>query len=184
MTEPPADIMRRLRPIPTERRRGPACDIEGVDPSGAPISVEVVGATAPVLLLFLSADCIGCRDLWEGLSEFETGLADACRVAVVTRGPGDEDVSGVATLARFAVRSEDEPAHHAESRAPTSVSVPGDRAGDGVSVVMSTRAYADYRVGGAPFYAVVGPAAVLGEGVAWGADATLRAVRAALVASE
>ncbi len=182
--------MRRLRPIPTERRRGPACDIEGVDPSGAPISVEVVGATAPVLLLFLSADCIGCRDLWEGLSEFETGLAGACRVAVVTRGPGDEDVSAVARLARFAVRSEgepahaaDNPAHDAESRAPTSVSLPGDRAGDGVSVVMSTRAYADYRVGGAPFYAVVGPAAVLGEGVAWGVDATLRAVRAALVAS-
>ncbi len=167
MTEPPADIMRRLRPIPTDRRRGPAFDVEGVDPSGARISVEVVGTTAPVLLLFLSADCIGCRDLWEGLSEFETGLAGACRVAVVTRGPGVEDLSAVASLARSALRAADDPTHAAESQVP---------------VVMSTSAYVDYRVEGPPFYAVVGSAAVLGEGVAWGVDATLSAVRAALAA--
>ncbi len=49
---------------------------------------------------------------------------------------------------------------------------------------MSTAAYGDYRVDGPPFYAVVGSAAVLGEGVAWGVEATLRAVRAALAASE
>ena len=48
---------------------------------------------------------------------------------------------------------------------------------------MSTSAYVDYRVEGPPFYAVVGPVAVLGEGVAWGVDATLQAVRSALVAS-
>ncbi len=58
-----------------------------------------MGATAPALLLFLSAACVGCRDLWEGLSEFEAGLADACRLAVVTRSPSDEDVSAVASLA-------------------------------------------------------------------------------------
>ncbi len=46
---------------------------------------------------------------------------------------------------------------------------------------MSTAAYRHYRVDGPPFYAVVGPVAVLAEGVAWGVEATLRAVRAALV---
>ena len=197
MTEPPADILRRLRPIPTDRRRGPAFDVEGVDPSGAPVSVEVVGATAPVLLLFLSADCIGCRDLWEGLSEFETGLAGVCRVAVVTRGPGSRGrVRGghARSLRRRCPRRTD-PAHVAESQAPTRSPSPeiwrrsaagdlaGDLAGDRLPVVMSTSAYVDYRVEGPPFYAVVGPVAVLGEGVAWGVDATLQAVRSALVAS-
>jgi hypothetical protein len=164
--EPPADILRRLRPIPTDRRPGPASDVEGVDPGGGPRSVVVVGAAAPVLLLFLSAACVGCLDLWEGLSEFRAGLPEPCRLAVVTRSPGDEDASAVATLARSATWDA------------------AGRADDPVPVVMSTAAYSDYRVGGPPFYAVVGPATVLGEGVAWGVEATLRAVRAALLASE
>jgi hypothetical protein len=164
--EPPADILRRLRPIPTDRRRGPACDLEGVDPTGAQVSVEILGAAAPVLLLFLSAACVGCQDLWDGLSEFRVGLPEACRLAVVTRSPGDEDGSAVLTLARSATEA---PPGGADSPIP---------------VVMSTVAYRDYRVDGPPFYAVVGPATVLGEGVAWGVEATLRAVRAALLPSE
>jgi hypothetical protein len=167
--EPPADILRRLRPIPTDRRRGPACDVEGVDPSGAPISVDVVGAAAPVLLLFLSAACVGCRDLWEGLSEFRTALAGASRVAVVTRSPEDEDVLAVARLAPLAASVADDGTLVVGSQVP---------------VVMSTAAYVEYRVEGPPFFAVVGSAAVLGEGVAWGVDDTLRDVRAALVAPE
>jgi hypothetical protein len=168
--EPPADILRRLRPIPTDRRRGPARDLEGVDPSGAPLSIIVVGATAPVLLLFLSAACVGCRDLWEGLSDFRAGLPDPCRLAVVTRSPGDEDASAVMTLARCAAEAATE-AFAGGSDSP-------------VPVVMSTVAYRDYRVDGPPFYAVVGPEAVLGEGVAWGVEATLLAVRAALLPSK
>jgi hypothetical protein len=160
--EPPAEILRRLRPIPTDRPPAPACDVVGVSPSGAPVRVEVVGETAPVLLLFLSAACVGCRDLWEGLPVFDAGLGGACRLAVVTRSPTDEDSPSVATLARLADRAGDRP----------------------VPVVMSTPAYRDYRVDGPPFYAVVGPAVVLGEGVAWGVDATLRAVRTALAAPE
>jgi hypothetical protein len=171
--EPPADILRRLRPIPTDRPRAPARDIEGVDPTGTPVSVEIMGAAAPALLLFLSAACVGCRDLWEGLSEFEAGLADACRVAVVTRSPGDEDSSAVASLARAGARRGDEPDPLETGPVPVAA-VP-------LPVVMSTAAYRDYRVDGPPFYAVVGPAAVLAEGVAWGVEATLRAVRAALV---
>jgi hypothetical protein len=160
--EPPAEILRRLRPIPTDRRRGPASDLAGVDPSGAPLSVVIVGATAPALLLFLSAGCVGCRDLWEGLSKFRAELPGPCRLAVVTRSPGDEDVRAVASLARFAAGMADDP----------------------VPVVMSTQAYRDYRVDGPPFFAMVGPAAVLGEGVAWGVDATLQAARAALLSRE
>ena len=180
MKEPPADILRRLRPIPTDRTRAPARDIEGVDPTGAPLSVEIMGATAPALLLFLSAACVGCRDLWEGLSEFEAGLADACRLAVLTRSPSDEDASAVASLARSAARRGEGPAPCETGPVPVETG-PVPLAAGPVPVVMSTAAYRDYRVDGPPFYAVVGPAAVLAEGVAWGVEATLRAVRAALV---
>ena len=91
MTEPPADIVRRLRPIPTSEgppRTRPR-DIVGVTPDGVPCRVEVMEAAAPVLLLFLSAACLGCQDLWEGLGQLQAGLGDAARLAVVTRGPGE-----------------------------------------------------------------------------------------------
>ena len=56
-------------------------------------------AAAPVVLLFLSAACLGCRDLWEGLARLQAGLAGAARLAVVTRGPEQEDAAAIAALA-------------------------------------------------------------------------------------
>ena len=131
-------------------------DVTGADPAGADCSVDVVEATAPVLLLFLSADCIGCRDLWAGLADLQAGLGDRCRLAVVTRSPGDEDPARIAVLA---------------GAAPERLGIP---------VVMSTPAYRDYRVGGPPFLVVTDGTAVRTEGVAWGLDETLRTARAAL----
>jgi hypothetical protein len=157
VTEPPAEILRRLRPIPTYSGH-PATvphDIAGADPAGAACSLDVVEATAPVLLLFLSADCIGCRDLWAGLGELQAGLSDRCRLAVVTRSPGDEDPERITALAG----------------APERLGIP---------VVMSTPAYRDYRVGGPPFLVVTDGTAVRTEGVAWGVEETLRTAHAAL----
>ena len=74
-------------------------------------------------------------------------------VAVVTRDPGEEDVGAIADLG---VNS------------------------SGVPTVMSSQAFADYGVLGPPFYVVVDGVRVLTEGVPWGLDETLRAVRAAL----
>ena len=98
--------------------------------------------------------------------------------------------SAVASLARSAGHGTEGPAPVATGPVPDATGpVPAatgpvpDPTGP-VPVVMSTAAYGDYRVDGPPFYAVVGSAAVLGEGVAWGVEATLQAVRAALVASE
>ena len=70
MTEPPAEILRRLTPIPTytDHPTTTPHDIVGVAPDGAPCRIDVVEAAAPALLLFLSAACLGCRDLWEGLA--------------------------------------------------------------------------------------------------------------------
>jgi hypothetical protein len=157
VTEPPADILRRLRPIPTTV--GPPTtaprDVVGVAPDGRAVRIDVVEATAPVLLLFLSADCIGCGDLWEHLSELRAGLGRVARLAVVTKAPPSEDPAAIAALAA------DDMGH---LRAP---------------VVMSETAFGDYHAA-APFLALATPAAVLTEGVAWGVDDTLRTAHAAL----
>jgi hypothetical protein len=157
VTEPPADILRRLRPIPTTV--GPPTtaprDVVGIAPDGRAVRIDVVEATAPVLLLFLSADCIGCQDLWAGLAELRAGLGRDARLAVVTKAPPAEDPATVAGLAA------DEKGH---LRAP---------------VVMSETAFGDYHAG-APFLALATAVAVLVEGVAWGVDDTLRTARAAL----
>jgi hypothetical protein len=158
VSEPPADILRRLRPIPTyaDRPTTRPHDVEGIDPDGTACTIDVVEATEPVLLLFLSADCLGCRDLWDGLHVLHAGLAGLARLVVVTRSPGDEDAAAIAALAGEAA---------ARLR---------------IAVVMSTAAYRDYRVGGAPFLVVTDSSSVRTEGVAWGLEETLRAARAAL----
>jgi hypothetical protein len=158
VTDPPAEILRRLRPIPTTP--GPPTtvprDVIGVAPDGKACRVEVEEAAAPVLLLFLSAGCLGCRDLWDGLAALRAGLGDAARLAVVTRNPGDEDPQAIAALA---------------GDAPQRLGVP---------VVMSGAAFEDYRVGGPPFLVVAASEAVRTESVAWGVEQTLHTALAAL----
>jgi hypothetical protein len=178
VTEPPAEILRRLRPIPTTL--GPPTttprDVVGVRPDGTACRIEIeanqggerhgeegkgnAGSTSPVLLLFLSAGCLGCRDLWEGLSELHAGLGNAARLAVVTKDPGDEDPADIAALAGDAAARQD------------------------VEVVMSTAAYRHYRVGGPPFLVLAAPESVRTESVAWGVQLTLHTALAALKAAE
>jgi hypothetical protein len=149
----PAEIARRARPIPTYRDH-PATspvDIDGVTPAGARLAVGVVGTTEPVLLLFLSASCLGCRDLWDGTPELRQTLPDGMRIVIVTKGVDQEDASAIADLA------------------------PPD-----TEVVMSSDAYRDYRVSGAPFLVVVDGGEVRTEGVAWGVSETARTTREAL----
>ena len=106
MSEPPADILRRLKPIPTytDHPTTTPHDIVGVAPDGTPCRIDVVEAAAPALLLFLSAACLGCRDLWEGLRELHAGLAGAARLVVVTRSPGEESPEAITALAGDAPR--------------------------------------------------------------------------------
>ena len=152
MSEPPADIMRRLRPIPTftDHPATAPHDVVGVAPGGAACRIEVVEAAAPVLLLFLSAACLGCRDLWEGLPELQAGLAGAAHLVVVTRSPGEENPEAITALAG------DAPALR------------------GIDIVMSSDAFRDYRVGGPPFLSVAAPDGVRTESVAWGLEQTLQ----------
>ncbi len=158
MSEPPADILRRLRPIPTytDHPSTTPQDIVGLAPDGASCRIDVVEAAAPVLLLFLSAACLGCRDLWEGLRALHTGLAGAARLVVVTRSPGEESPEAITALAGAA---------------------PGT---PGLDLVMSTEAYRDYRVGGPPFLTVTAADGVRTESVAWGLGQTLQTALGAL----
>ena len=158
MSEPPAEILRRLRPIPTytDNPTTKPHDVVGVGLDGVARRIEVEHAADPVLLLFLSAACLGCRDLWEGLARLHAGLGGGARLVVVTRSPGDEDPAAIAALA-------------------------GDGwALLGIEIVMSSPAFGDYRVGGPPFLAVADADAVRTESVAWGLDQTLRTALDAL----
>lgn len=150
---PPAEILRRLRPIPTYRDHPATApsDIEGLTPAGETVKVGIVDAPDPVLLIFLSSSCQGCRDLWEGTVALRESLPEGVRVVLVTKGPELEDVRAVAALD------------------------PVD-----TLTVMSSQAFRDYRVGGPPFLAVVAAGEVRTEGVAWGIGETVRATRRAL----
>ncbi len=159
----PAELLRRLRPIPTYRDH-PATvgrDIEGVDPWGARHRIEIVGSDEPVLLLFLSSTCLGCRDFWEGAGQLGADVPGV-RLVIVTRGPETEDAGAVAELASWA-------------------QVAGSAC---VEVVMSPGAYLDYGVSGPPFFAVTVGSEVRTEGVAWGVGETAELVRRSLAAPE
>jgi hypothetical protein len=153
VTDPTSpEFLAQLRPIPTYRDHPTSpVDVEGVDPAGTPVRIAVLGSAEPVLLLFLSAACLGCRDLWEGTVELRRSLPANVRVVIVTRGPVEEDTGAITELA------------------------PADTV-----TVMSSQAYRDYRVGGPPFLVVVRGREVRTEGVAWGIGETARATRSAL----
>jgi hypothetical protein len=161
VNDPPAEILRRLRPIPTYTDHPTTVphDIVGVAPDGTPCQIDVVDAAAPVLLLFLSAACLGCRDLWDGLGELHAGLGGAAHPIVVTRSPGEESPEAITALAGHA---------------------PGT---PGLELVMSSQAYRDYRVQGPPFLTVAAADGVRTESVAWGVEQTLQTVLQALQSS-
>jgi hypothetical protein len=152
---PPAELFRRLTPIPTFEGAPTTTphDIEGVDPSGTPVHIAVLGSADPVLLLFLKADCLGCHDLWSGLDQLRASLPPAVGLAVLTRGPSEEDAVAIGVLGANS---------------------------SGVPTVMGSAAFADYRVAGPPFLVVVDGERVRTEGVAWGLEETLRATLVAL----
>jgi hypothetical protein len=87
---PPAEILRRVRPIPTYRDHPATApsDIEGLTPAGETVKVAIVGASDPVLLVFLSSSCQGCRDLWEGTVALRQSLPEGVR-AVAALDPAD-----------------------------------------------------------------------------------------------
>jgi len=135
-----------LVPVPTYRDHpaSRAADVSGVDLSGLPTTVRVLGTRRWTLLLFLSSGCEGCLELWRALGDpAGSGLATDESVVAVTRDLDGEDADELRRLAVPAVRT-----------------------------VSSSTAWRDYRVQGPPFFALVDgtEGRVVTEGVAWGAS--------------
>ncbi|MCU1449696.1 MAG: hypothetical protein JWP02_1866 [Acidimicrobiales bacterium] len=126
-------------PMPTVAATGAqAADVGGITPAEDPVVVGVNGRAT--LLAFLSTGCSSCKALWAGLADGRdgAGLSVPARVVVVTKGPSEESPAAVRDLAP-----------------------------DGVPVVMSEDAWADYEVPGVPFFVLVGPdGEIAGRGVA------------------
>jgi hypothetical protein len=162
-----------LRAIPTSDpgalRSWPAVDVAGVTPGGDPIEVRIGshggdpaddgspdgdppdgdpagGGPRRWLLAFLHTNCDGCQGFWAGFRNPERiGLPAGVSCVVVTKGPEAVAAADVARAARGI---------------------------DRVPVVMSDRAWSDYRVLGYPFFVLVDVATntVVGETVGFGWD--------------
>jgi hypothetical protein len=154
------DFVAGLRPIPTgppaASGRWPAADLAGEDPGGRPVALRLGEQPGPLLLCFLTPRCDGCHQFWSGLADPPGGdWPDGLSLVAVTRGAGTVDPVEVAGMAAGAGR---------------------------VPVVMSDRAWTDYRVTGYPFFILVDPAAgtVVGETVGFGWSDVRAMVGAAL----
>jgi hypothetical protein len=151
----PRPRLGHLVAIPARGSPPPPTDIAGVDLVGAPCRIEMKEEGPATLLLFLSSSCDGCRALWEAAgSRSPLGVRDGDRVVVVVADQGREDIAAVRSLSR--------------SVSPSP------------SVVVSSAAWGDYQVHGAPFFALVAGAAVVCEGVAIGVEQVADDVRRAL----
>jgi hypothetical protein len=155
------DFAAGLRPIPSAApgtpSLWPAVDLLGIGPDGRPVEVRLDEGDGYALLAFLATRCPGCEEFWREMGGAgPAGLPAGVARVIVTRGPGTVSPDEVRGLAP---------------------------AGGGVPVVMSDRAWSDYRVHGYPFFVLVevGSRAVIGEtaGFAWSdiASMVVHAVR-------
>jgi hypothetical protein len=115
---------------------GPAHDITGQTPSGEFVHARVTGVDHNTLLLFLSSGCASCAVFWDEL-QGTVPLPARTRLLVVPQGPEDESVAALTQIAP-----------------------------EGIDVVLSSAAWRDYEVPGAPHAVFVdGPnGQVRGEG--------------------
>jgi hypothetical protein len=116
-----------------------AVDVSGRTPAGDVLHVAVTRPGAPTLLAFLTSGCGVCQGFWDALAaDAAASLPGGVDVLVVTKGWDEESPSRIRELAAPAVRT-----------------------------VMSSTAWRDYRVPGAPYFVHVDAAGrVAGEGAA------------------
>ncbi len=119
------------------RRDEPAPPVSGATPDGGALTLSFEPGTPaiPTLLAFLTSGCGTCAGFWESLSQAR--LPAGVQTLIVTHGPEREQPARVAALAAQA----------------------------GIPVVMSSRAWEDYSVPGAPYFVLV-DGSIRGEGVA------------------
>jgi hypothetical protein len=127
-------------PLPGERDSTSTPAIAGVTPGGDALAVSVTGGDHLTLVAFLSSGCATCAGFWKAFRQpDQLGLPDRSRLVVVTKGP------------------------EMEIRAEVAAQAP-----PGLTVLMSTEAWADYEVPGSPFFVLVDGRSGrrIGEGVA------------------
>lgn len=118
----------------------PAPEIAGVTPDGEPVVVVPLSGADPTLVAFLSTSCSSCTSFWEMLDAPIRHFGEhRHRVVIVTRGEGEESPSRAGSLARGTA-----------------------------TVIMSSDAWDDYEVPGAPYFVVAhhGSGGIVGEGTA------------------
>lgn len=115
---------------------GPAYDVDGETLTGELVHARVTGVEHDTVLLFLSSGCASCAVFWDELHD-PVALPPRTRLLVVPQSAPDESVTAL-----------------------TAVSP------DGVDVVLSSQAWRDYEVPGAPHVVFVdGPRGrIRGEG--------------------
>ena len=131
-------------PVMANRTNGAhAADVVGVTPDDESVVIGVVGAQHDTALVFLSTGCITCAGFWSAFAERGAYALPGARAVIVTKDPSEESGSRVLDLAPR-----------------------------GVPVVMSSQAWADYGVPGAPYFVYVDgdSGQVTGEGTASGWD--------------
>ncbi len=117
----------------------PAIDIAGVDPAGAPVTFAVAGVEHRTLLAFLSSTCLTCRGFWEAFADRRLSVPGRARLLIVAKG---SDAESPATIRKLAPSS--------------------------VHTVLSSAAWADYRIPAAPYFVLVDGSSgdIIGEGAA------------------
>jgi len=103
-----------------------APDVCGVGLDGSAVAIRVAEVEADTLLVFLSSGCSTCGALWEAMADPDLALPQGTRPVVVAQGAAREHVGLLAELA---------PLH--------------------LPLVLSTQAWEDYAVPGAPYAVLV-----------------------------
>jgi len=149
-----AEILRRLGPpeedspqgersLPSPERRadGQARELMGMTLTGDAVKVMLGPSSPPTLLAFLTSGCGACESLWHDLrgGARPPGLAASLRVIALTKDSTHESPSRLRELA-----------------------------GEQVELIMSSEAWADYRIPAAPYFVYVEAGEVRGEGSANG----------------
>ena len=115
-------------------------DITGVNPDGEPVVASPNLGSDPTLLAFLSTSCSSCSPFWDKLDASSRYFHDyRHRVLIVTRGSEEESPTRAQSLRRGQA-----------------------------DVIMSSQAWDDYEVPGAPYFVLIGPGngGIAGEGSA------------------
>jgi hypothetical protein len=133
--------------VPLDTPFVPAQDVAGVSVTGEAMVLAVREAQHDTVLVFLSSQCATCQSFWQQLGRPGLALPDRTRLVIVTKSATEESPSAIAA-----------------QLAPH------------LDVVMSSQAWADYRVPGSPYVVAVDGARgrVVGEGTGMSWDQVVK----------